>query len=100
MFSPCLSDVSQIPEKIEKISRFPIVNLNSRNENYALIEPYVLLRRPGGILIDENGIICKLFLRKMTFQDFKESLITEAWRRQIKVPPQNTSKEVLKEICK
>ena len=99
MYNPCLSDGSEIPEKIEKISRFPIINLNSRKDENSLGEPFELLKRPGAILIDVNGVICKMFLNSMSEDDFREAIKFPPWVGRLKQPPDKTSQDVCNEIA-
>ena len=70
LWSPCLG-TTNLPKEIDAVSRFPIVNLNNKRHENALGEPYELLMSPGGILIGTNGIICSVFSKNMTEQDFK-----------------------------
>lgn len=79
----------QTPKEIEEVSRFPIVNLNNKWD-HSLGEPFELLLEPGGILIDTNGIICAIFLHRMTEQDFKSIHSIPAWNEKVHDPPQRS----------
>ncbi|MGD9874884.1 MAG: hypothetical protein AB7T27_11550 [Kiritimatiellia bacterium] len=86
MFSPCLPEIS-LPEEIDSISHFPVVNLNNKRGNNNLGEPYNLLKETSGILIGTNGIICHIFTTEMDEEEFREADMISAWEGPMKEPP-------------
>jgi hypothetical protein len=95
MFSPCLNNNGTvIPKSIEELSRFPIINLNSRHDDSVLGEPYILLKRCGAIVIDHNGVITKIISHRLSEKDFIEAIDSQPWKGEMKQPPSNTSYEI------
>jgi hypothetical protein len=93
MFSPCLNNEgSVIPKNIEELTRFPVINLNSRRDDSLLGEPYILLKRCGAIVIDKNGIITKIISHPLSEKDFMEAIKSPQWQGEIKQPPRNDIK--------
>lgn len=86
---------NKIPDEIDEVSRFPIVNLNNKRDDGALGEPYELLKSgPGAIVVGTNGIICKIFTHPMNETDFREALAAPVWTGPMKEPPLDTSAEI------
>ena len=97
LWSPCLGELGthQMPQKIDELSRFPVVNLNNKRDENAMGEPYELLKLgPSAILIGTNGVICKIFPHRMTERDFSAAMTAARWNSTIREPPKETSKQV------
>ena len=90
VWNPVLG-LDHIPKKLERASRFPIVNLNNKRDENALGEPFELLESPGGILIGTNGIICAVFLHSLSEADFRAIASTPAWTGPPHEPPRRTN---------
>ncbi len=74
---------AEISDEIRRLSRFPIVNcgaIASRDSP----EPYRVLARPGGIVIDRNGVIQSVFTEAMTEKQIRDALTAPDWHG----PPQ------------
>jgi hypothetical protein len=84
-----------MPKKLERASRFPIVNLNNKRDDNAnaLGEPLELLESPGGILVGTNGIICAVFLHNLTEADFQAIAATRDWTGPPHEPPPRRKKD-------
>lgn len=81
--------IGVIPPAIKDLTAFPIVNLNNRRDDLALLEPYdVLLHPPSAILIDENGVIRDVFSTNMTVEIFQKVARTPAWKQNVRERPQ------------
>ncbi len=95
MFSPCFEGAT-IPNNIERLTRFPIINLNSR-DNAPLEEPYALLKRCGAIVIDKNGVITNIIPHSLSEADFMQVINAPPWQGKIKPPPVNKERSTLNE---
>lgn len=67
-----------VPEEFREArpeTRFPIVHLSRRPTN----DPYALLMRPGGIVIDQNGIIVAVCLHQMSRDEIAAAVKIPDW---------------------
>lgn len=67
-----------VPEEFREArpeTRFPIVHLSRRPTN----DPYALLMRPGGIVIDQNGIIVAVCLHQMSKDEIAAAVKIPDW---------------------
>ena len=57
-------------------------------------EPLDLLFTPGtGILIDTNGIICRLYFPTMGEKDFQDAAKAQPWSEPVRSPPKRDQSE-------
>ncbi len=78
-------------EEVSKLTEFPWVNLNNKHGDNALGEPYEMLHSPGGILIDTNGVICRIYPDTMRKKDFEDAANAPAWSKVLATPPRQTA---------
>ena len=80
-----------LSEEIRNLTQFPWVNLNNKHGDNALGEPYEMLHSPGGILIDTNGVICRIYPDTMRKADFMDAATVSAWGKVLVDPPKQTA---------
>jgi len=79
----------EIPAEIFDLVAFPVVNLNNKHGDHSLPEPFDLLHKPGtGILIDTNGVICRMYFPMMGEADFQDAANAEPWQGPVRSPPE------------
>lgn len=83
-----------LSDEVKSLTRFPWVNLNNKHGDCALGEPYEMLHYPGGILIDTNGVICRIYPNTMRKRDFLDAADAPAWDKAMVVPPKHTADEI------
>ena len=87
--------MAKLPEKMVELADFPVVNLNNKHGDHALPEPFDLLHEPGaGILIDTNGVICRIYFPKMGEEDFKDAAEAAPWAKPVRKPPEATWRDL------
>ena len=89
-----------LTDEVAKLTQFPWVNLNNKHGDNALGEPYELLHYPGGILIDTNGLICRIYPSAMRKKDFLDAASAPAWSKALVQPPKQTADALWESIPK
>lgn len=75
-----------ISDEIRRLSNFPVVNCRAAASPDSP-GPYHLLKRPGGIVIDRNGIIQAIFTEAMTERQIRFALAAPDWDEPIRPAP-------------
>jgi len=85
---------SGFPEKgrerareIRSLVNYPLINITALGAGRALNEPYSLLVRPGGIVIDRNGVIQAVYTGPMSPQELREAFNAGDWPGALRQPP-------------
>jgi hypothetical protein len=82
-----------LDDDLKQITQFPWINLNNKHGENTLGEPLEMLHEPGGILVDTNGIICRIYQNAMTEADFRDVIQASSWTGPINEPPKLTSRQ-------
>lgn len=76
-------NMSQELRTLRRVPTFPLVNITNRKFG----EPYSLLRRPGGIVIDRNGVIVAVYSHEMSPPDIAGVADLPDWSGETRVAP-------------